>query len=85
MPPAADRAQRELWAGAGDAWTMVTELLTATAVWGAIGFGLDRAFNTWPILFVVGVVAGHATGIYIVWRRTRLAQERARGAREGET
>ena len=71
------QSQRELWRGAGDAWTMVTELLTATAVWGAIGFGLDRLFHTWPILFAVGAVVGHATGIYIVYRRYVQAAEKS--------
>lgn len=83
MPRTADRSRRELWQGTGDAWTMATELLTATAVWGAIGYGLDRAFGTWPILFVIGALVGHATGIYILWRRTQHMSERARarGAR----
>jgi F0F1-type ATP synthase assembly protein I len=71
MPRSYDQARRELYRGAGDAWTIVAELLTATAVWGAIGFGLDRAFNTWPVLFLVGAVVGHAAGIYLIWLRAQ--------------
>jgi ATP synthase protein I len=78
MPPAFDRQKRDFYAGAGEAWTMVTELLTATAVWGAIGYGLDRAFGTWPILFAIGAVVGHATGIYIILLRAKRMSERAR-------
>lgn len=55
--------------GAGDAWTAAAELVTATAVWAGIGYGLDRLFHTWPILFAVGAVLGHGTGIYMVYRR----------------
>jgi len=55
---------------------MVTELITATAVWGAIGYGLDRLLHTWPILFAVGAVVGHATGIFIVYRRYAMAAEK---------
>jgi len=77
MPRASDRARRELWAGAGEAWTMVTELLTAIAVWGGIGYGLDRWFGTWPILFVIGAVTGHATGVYIITLRAKRMSARA--------
>lgn len=85
MPRTADRAQRELWQGAGDAWTMVAELVTATAVWAAIGYGLDRLVGTWPILFAIGAVVGNATGIYILWRRMKRMAERAGAGDRGAT
>lgn len=75
MPRSADR--RELWLGAGEAWTWVAELLTATGMWAAVGFGLDRLFGTWPILFAIGAVVGHATGIYILWHKQQEAMARA--------
>jgi F0F1-type ATP synthase assembly protein I len=64
---------------------MVATLLTATGVWAAIGFGLDKVFGTWPILFAIGAVVGHGTGIYILWRKVTLEQtaRRVRG-QEGE-
>lgn len=62
--------RRELWRGAGDAWTLVTYLVTATGVWAAVGYGLDRLFGTWPILFAIGTVVGHAAGVYVVYMRT---------------
>jgi len=82
MPRPAGWSRRELLLGAGDAWTWVAELITATAVWAAVGYGLDVALGTWPILFVIGTVVGHATGIYILWHRTK--QMAARVARGGE-
>lgn len=77
MPRTNDRAQREMWLGSGEAWTMVTELLTATAVWAGVGYGLDAWLGTKPLLFVVGAIVGHATGIYIVILRSRRMTERA--------
>lgn len=86
MPPSPRPGERELWRGAGDAWTMVSELLTATAVWAAVGYGLDRWIGTWPVLFAIGATIGHATGIYMLWRRLRQKQEAAArlAARLGE-
>jgi len=82
MPRTADPAtQQAMWRGAGDAWTWVSELLTATAVWGAIGFGLDRWLGTWPILFAIGAVMGHGAGIYMLFRRSSVMSARARTAR----
>lgn len=63
---------------------MVATVLTATGVWAAIGFGLDEAFGTRPILFAIGAVVGHATGIYILWRKVTLKQT-APGERDRET
>ena len=81
MPRTADQAKRELWLGAGPAWTMASELVTATGVWAAIGYGLDVWLGTWPILFAIGAVVGNATGIYIIYRKTTQATQRARRAR----
>ena len=75
MPRPSD--QRSLWVGLGDAWTWVAELVTATGVWAAIGYGLDRVFGTWPVLFAIGAVVGNATGIYVLWRRMKHMQARA--------
>jgi len=72
------------WVGAGDALNLVSELLAATLVWGAIGFGLDRWLGTDPVLMVIGALVGHATGIYIIIHRSQMAlkaeNERRRGA-----
>lgn len=83
MPRSTDQAQRDLWQGLGHSWTMVTELVTATAVWGAIGFGLDHWLGTYPLLLVIGAVVGHATGIYMLIRRTNQLTERARARKDG--
>lgn len=81
MPRSTDEARRDLWQGLGQSWSMVGELLTATAVWGAIGFGLDHWLGTYPALLVIGALVGHATGIYMLIHRTNQQMKRARARR----
>jgi len=62
---------------------MVADLVTATGVWAAIGFGLDRWLGTWPFLFTIGAVVGHATGIYMLFQRSQRMTERVRARMTG--
>ena len=71
MPRPSHPSRRPAWTGTGDAWNWVADLITATGVWAAVGFGLDRWLGTWPVLFVIGAIVGHATGIYILWRKAK--------------
>lgn len=69
MPrPSAREETGLLYQGAGQAFSLAWELVVATAVWAAIGYGLDRLFGTWPWLFGLGAFVGHGAGIYIVYR-----------------
>ncbi len=49
-------------------WTVLSELIAAIAVWGGIGYGLDRLLGTWPVLFAIGMVLGYGGGAYLVYR-----------------
>ena len=70
IPRAAGQDQRDLWRGAGDAWTWVTELVAATGVWAGIGYLFDRfVFHSWPAGFVVGAVVGNTTGIWWLYHK----------------
>ncbi len=53
----------------GAAWTLLSTLISALAVWGGIGWGLDRLFGTWPVLFAIGMVVGYAGGAYLIYRQ----------------
>ena len=53
-----------------DAWTLMVELVTATLVWGGIGWLLDRWLGTGPWLMCTGFVVGNGAGIYLIWLRT---------------
>jgi ATP synthase protein I len=51
-------------------WVMMTELVTATLMWGAIGWLLDSWFGTSPWLMSLGFVLGNATGFYLIYLRS---------------
>ncbi|MGZ4121074.1 MAG: AtpZ/AtpI family protein [Actinomycetota bacterium] len=64
-------SERVSWRSAGDAWNLLSEFISAIGVWGAIGYGLDRWFGTWPILFVIGTLVGYVAGVWILLWRTK--------------
>lgn len=68
--PAPRGGRQALWADVGVGWTMSVEFLTATLVWGAIGWLVDRWLGTGPWLMSVGFVLGNGAGIYLVWLRS---------------
>jgi len=62
----------------GVAFRLVTELLAAVIVGGALGWGLDRVFGTAPILFFLLFFLGVAAGFFNVLRTAREMNESAR-------
>ena len=76
MPRTADPNSQKLWSGFGEGFAWAVDLITATGVWAAIGYGLDRLFGTWPVLFAIGAVVGNGTGIYILYKRSTAMAER---------
>jgi F0F1-type ATP synthase assembly protein I len=50
-------------------WSISVELLTATAVWGAIGWLADRWLGSAPWLLAAGVLVGFGLGTYLVFKR----------------
>jgi ATP synthase protein I len=72
----------------GIAFRLVTELMAALIVGGAIGWGLDRLFGTGPFLFIVMFMVGIAAGIFNVVRsaqqlnRDQAAKDAGRSNRE---
>ena len=65
--PAPESRQSQL----GIAFRLVTELVAAVVVGGAIGWALDRVFRTAPILLIVMFFAGVAAGFRNVLRTAR--------------
>ncbi|HCT80255.1 MAG TPA: hypothetical protein DGG94_11110 [Micromonosporaceae bacterium] len=55
--------------GANDGWTMVGYLISGIAVWGGIGWLLDRWLHWNGIPIAVGAIAGAGLGIYLVLKR----------------
>jgi F0F1-type ATP synthase assembly protein I len=67
-----------VWNGAGAAWIMVAELISATLTWGGIGWLLDRWLHTRPWLLIVGLVVGNVAGFYLVYLRSQNLMTAAR-------
>lgn len=56
--------RRKLYSGYADSMTRAFELVVAPLVFGLLGFGLDRVFDTTPIFTIIAVVVSFAgTGI----------------------
>ena len=54
-----------------DPWAMAGSLVSATFVWGGIGYALDRwVFGTAPVLMSIGFVVGFFAGMYVLWLKT---------------
>jgi len=69
VPGSAARATR--YADRDDGWTLAAELLTATFLWGGVGWLADRWLDTAPVLMVLGFVLGNALGVYLIWVRSQ--------------
>lgn len=52
----------------GDPWHAFGYLVSGVAVYGLIGWGLDRWLGT-EFLVVVGILFGSVLGIYMTWAR----------------
>ncbi|MFP4234330.1 MAG: AtpZ/AtpI family protein [Nitriliruptoraceae bacterium] len=57
--------------GIDQAYLMQADLLAAILVWAGIGWLLDRALGTRPVLLVIGAIVGYAAGLYLVWLRSQ--------------
>ena len=68
----------------GIAFRLVTELLAAVIVGGAIGWGLDRFLGTGPFLLIVMFMAGVAAGIFNVVR-TAQQMNRDQAAKDAQS
>jgi ATP synthase protein I len=55
--------------GAGQGWTALSYLIGGMAVWGFIGWLVDRWMHAGGVAIGLGVVVGAAGGIYLVIRR----------------
>jgi F0F1-type ATP synthase assembly protein I len=59
----------EAGSGAGRGWTAISYLIGGMAVWGFIGWLVDRWLDAGGIPTGIGIVLGAAGGVYLVARR----------------
>ena len=56
--------------GEREVWGLISTLVGGPAVWGAIGYGVDRLADT-SVFLPTGVVVGFVTSFYIVYVKTK--------------
>lgn len=65
MAPNDPNERLDFWRDVDTGWAMTLELLTATLVWGGVGWLLDTyVLRTDPWLMVGGFILGFALGMY---------------------
>ncbi len=60
------RDGQDAWEGYGAAWSIIGTLLAGLAVWGGIGFLVDRLAGTHGVFLAIGLVVGAIGGVYLV-------------------
>ena len=55
--------------GASSGWTALGYLVAGMAVWGFVGWLIDRWLHTGGIAIAVGLLLGTAGGVYLIARR----------------
>lgn len=71
--------------GSDQVWGFISTLVAGPAVWGAIGYGLDRLVGT-ALFLPLGVVVGFVTSLYLVYAlqgRDTAPQRTPRGVATG--
>ncbi|MPZ87645.1 MAG: hypothetical protein GEU81_06125 [Nitriliruptorales bacterium] len=66
----ATQTRREFWADMDSGWIMMAEFVSATLVWGGIGWLVDSWLGTGPWLMSLGFVLGNAAGFYLIYLRS---------------
>jgi len=54
--------------GSDQVWGLISTLVAGPAVWGAIGYGVDRLTDT-GVFLPIGVVVGFVTSFYVVYAK----------------
>ena len=65
-PMAGGRDQKDAWEGYGTAWSIIGTLMAGLAVWGGIGFLVDRVAGFHAVFLPIGLVVGAIGGVYLV-------------------
>lgn len=55
--------------GEAAAWTVLAYLISGPALYGGLGWAVDRWLGTSPVFVMVGIVGGMALALYVVWVR----------------
>ena len=61
--------QGDAWQGMGVGWAVTGTMVSGIAVWGGIGYLVDRLAGTSHVFTAIGVVLGSLGATYIVYLR----------------
>jgi F0F1-type ATP synthase assembly protein I len=61
--------QGDAWQGMGVGWAVTGTMVSGIAVWGGIGYLVDRLAGTPKIFTAIGVLVGAAGSIYLIYLR----------------
>jgi len=64
----------------GTGWSITATMLGGIAVWGGLGFLLDRLVGTEDVFAALGMMLGAVGAIYIVYLRYGKGEGKKRGA-----
>lgn len=67
-------AKAESTRASGAAWRIIIDLVAATALLGALGYGLDVVSNGSPWGLLTGLIAGFVLGMWLAARRAAAIQ-----------
>jgi ATP synthase protein I len=56
-----------MWRGMGEAWNALGTIIGGIAIWGGVGYGIDRLVGTKPVFFVIGALVGNFASIYLLY------------------
>lgn len=79
------------WSGIGLGWSVTATMVAGILVWGGLGYLVDRLVGTDGIFVGIGVVAGAAASVYLVYLRygrtdskmNDLSEDREHGRNDG--
>ena len=63
---AGGRDRQDAWEGYGTAWSIIGTLIGGLAVWGGIGYLVDRLAGFHAVFLSIGLVIGAIGGVYLV-------------------
>jgi F0F1-type ATP synthase assembly protein I len=69
--PQRERNDDETGSGASKGWAAISYLIGGMAVWGFVGWLVDRWTHMDGIATAIGIVLGAAGGVFLVARRMR--------------
>ena len=65
-PMAGGRDRQDAWEGYGTVWSIIGTLMAGLAVWGGVGFLIDRLAGFRALFLPIGLVIGAVGGVYVV-------------------